>query len=145
MDLRCPEDGHALVRREVDGRPIGSCRHCHGLWISGPAAAETQLPPQHIPIESRRAMPQPSDAGPRYCPQCTGLMRSQRHAGLSIERCPACHSAWLDAGEFDAARLVLLRAPQVPGAARPQPSSGWTAWEVLGEAVINVLPMFLDG
>jgi Zn-finger nucleic acid-binding protein len=145
MTSRCPVDGHELVRRSIDGRPIGSCRHCHGLWISGPAASETQLSPERIPLESRRAIPQPPDAGPRHCPQCAQLMRSERHSGLTIERCPTCRSAWLDAGEFDAVRLALLKTAPVPESVRPMTSGGWTAWELLGEAAINVLPMFLDG
>jgi len=54
-----------MVRRDIDRRPAASCRHCHGLWISGPAIAETQLPVDHVPIESRRAGPMRPDARPR--------------------------------------------------------------------------------
>lgn len=145
MDLRCPVDGHVLARREIERRPIASCRHCHGLWVSGAAIAETRLPSDQIPLESRRAGPQSPDARPRYCPQCAHLMRSEMHSGITIERCPACYSSWLDAGEFDAVRAALLPNAQQPASVRAQASGDWTAWDALGEGVLHLLGAFLDG
>ena len=134
-----------MVRRDIDRRPAASCRHCHGLWISGPAIAETQLPADQVPLESRRAGPQRPDARPRLCPPCGAPMRSETHSGLTIERCAACASVWLDAGEFDAVRQALL--PRMPAATRkPATLTGdWTAFDVLAEATLHLLPALFDG
>jgi Zn-finger nucleic acid-binding protein len=143
-EMRCPADGSVMVRRDIDRRPAASCRQCHGLWISGSAIAETQLPAEQVPLESRRGGPQRPHAMPRHCPQCRTPMRSEQHSGLTIERCAACASVWLDAGEFDAVRLALL--PQAPVPARPRslPSADWTAFELLGEGVLHLLPALFD-
>ncbi|WP_343213924.1 zf-TFIIB domain-containing protein [Gemmatimonas sp.] len=143
--MRCPIDGHEMVRRDIDRRPAASCRHCHGLWISGPAIAETQLPVDHVPIESRRAGPMRPDARPCHCPQCNAVMRSERLSGLSIERCVACASVWLDAGEFDAVRMALLPNRPAPPNTRAPLRADWSAFDALTEATIALLPMFFDG
>jgi Zn-finger nucleic acid-binding protein len=134
-----------MVRRDIDRRPAASCPRCHGLWISGPALAETRLPVEQVPHESRRPGPPPPDAGPRRCPQCDALMRSETHAGLTIERCAACASVWLDAGEFDAVRRVLQPTSQAPTGPRLPTLAEWTAFDAFTEAALWVLPSLLDG
>ena len=134
-----------MLRRDIDRRPAASCRHCHGLWISGPALAETQLPADKVPAESRRGDPQPAGPRPRQCPLCATEMRSEQCAGMTIERCPACASVWLDAGEFDAVRDTLLKDQATTGQPRPELGTGWTAFDALTEATIAVLPTLFDG
>ena len=71
-------------------------------------------------------------------------MRSERHSGLTIERCAACASVWLDAGEFDAVRMALLpSAPALPHT-RAQLRADWSAFDALSEATLAVLPAFFD-
>lgn len=43
------------------------------------------------------------------CPRGHGLLTVERHAGIEVDRCQACHGRWLDAGELDA-----LEASAVP-------------------------------
>jgi Zn-finger nucleic acid-binding protein len=144
MELRCPVDGHDLERRDIDRRPAAACRHCHGIWISGPAIAETQLRPDQVPSESRRVTSGQSDATPRHCPLCDTRMRSEQHAGVTIERCAACDSVWLDAGEFDAVRTALLPHPTSPHGNESNLGADWSAWQTLGD-LMYLLPAFLDG
>jgi Zn-finger nucleic acid-binding protein len=134
-----------MVRRDIDRRSAASCRHCHGLWISGPAIAETQLPAEQVPLESRRAGPQRHDTQPRHCPQCGTQMRGETHSGLTIERCASCASVWLDAGEFDAVRQALLPQTPVPAQKSTRVASDWTAFDVLTEGMIHLLFGLFDG
>jgi Zn-finger nucleic acid-binding protein len=72
-------------------------------------------------------------------------MRSQTHAGIIVERCAACASVWLDAGEFDAVRQALM-AQTAPSTRKPVPRTGdWTAFDVIAEATLHLLPALLDG
>lgn len=72
-------------------------------------------------------------------------MRPETHAGLTIERCVACASVWLDAGEFDAVRQVLLRQTHTSERPPAHQTSDWTAFDVLTEATLHLLPSLFDG
>ncbi len=124
MELRCPIDGSELQRGRVHERPIGTCERCHGLWISGMARFETDLPPTQIPRDARRTRGKVVASEARDCPWCRGPMKSERHAGVTIELCSHCGSVWLDAGEFDSVRNVLITRGPLPPAmvGEPDPS-----------------------
>jgi Zn-finger nucleic acid-binding protein len=65
-------------------------------------------------------------------------MRTEQHSGISIDKCSACGSVWLDPGEFDAVRHALL--PQVAAGPRPHwldTESGWTWAEISVETVLR--------
>jgi Zn-finger nucleic acid-binding protein len=149
MDLRCPQDGHALRQGQISGHAIGTCRHCDGLWISDAARRHTDLPSEAVPLAARRGRPaEPAPVG-RRCAACREVMASEKHSGLTIDICRACGGAWLDAGEFDAVRHALLHQ-STPVVRRQHwlltEHSGWTWGELAGETVLRlVLSAIFDG
>ena len=42
----------------------------------------------------------PRDAAHMCCPKCGAQLTARRLNGVTIDACPACHGAWLDAGEL---------------------------------------------
>jgi Zn-finger nucleic acid-binding protein len=72
-------------------------------------------------------------------------MRGETHSGLTIERCAACASVWLDAGEFDAVKHALLPQTPMPAQQRTRVTSDWTAFDALTEGMIHLLFGLLDG
>jgi hypothetical protein len=102
----CPICHEPLVAFELDGVEIDRCVDCRGVWLD---AGELEL------IAGRAGAPRGelsralSEArgqrhGKRRCPRCPRKLRVIHVEGSSLvelDRCPAGHGFWLDAGEME--------------------------------------------
>lgn len=136
-DLRCPDDAH-LLRTETQGpAPFAVCRHCAGLWFSRDAIERPLVTGATTPEASRRW------SGVRLhtvraCPICRLKLSIERIDGIEIDRCRQCGGVWLDAGEYEAARLRLQRQHEVPEN-RSRRSGGSAVGDAFSVAEVVVL------
>jgi hypothetical protein len=99
-----------MVVVELGGVEVDHCQTCRGTWFD---AGELELVAELAGSPPGRLAEVISHAGQgssrRPCPRCGRKMRLVRLAGASpveVDRCPAGHGVWLDAGELGA----LVRA-----------------------------------
>jgi Zn-finger nucleic acid-binding protein len=103
----CPECREPMVVVELEGIELDRCTTCRGTWLD---AGELE----HI-VERAGAQREALSAalraagtglrGQRRCPRCRRRLRviSIGHTPpVVVDRCPAGHGLWLDAGELRA-------------------------------------------
>lgn len=111
----CPQCRQPLIVLELRGVEVDHCLECHGIWLD---AGELELlvelaggRPGVLPAITRDVGA--GEQGSRPCPRCRRKMRCVKFPGppaVEIDRCPAGHGVWLDAGEL--AAIVRTHAGQ---------------------------------
>ncbi len=102
----CPLCHEPLVAFELDGVEIDRCVDCGGVWLD---AGELELIAGRAgapPGEISRALSEARGRrhGTRRCPRCRRKLQVVQVEGSSVvelDRCPAGHGLWLDAGEME--------------------------------------------
>jgi len=102
----CPLCHEPLVAFELDGVEIDRCVDCGGVWLD---AGELELIAGRAgtsPGEISRVLN--GARGPRHgkrrCPRCNRKLQVVQVEGsalVELDRCPAGHGLWLDAGEME--------------------------------------------
>lgn len=106
--MKCPACQHSLVVVEHAQIELDLCLgHCQGLWCDhdeliwiSPEGASLF---EHLPLAS-------GEHPLRHCPRCQRAMTVCQSDGVVLDRCPAGHGIWFDAGEID--RLLAQQPDQ---------------------------------
>ena len=101
----CPQCREPLVVVEFEGIEVDHCPGCRGTWLDGgelELIAELAGAPRgrlHEVLHAAGA----GTRGGRRCPRCRRKMRVislGTAPAVELDRCPAGHGLWLDAGEL---------------------------------------------
>ena len=128
---RCPSCGDALRRSDVGeygSVALDVCPNCRGTWFD--AGELDQLDGSVWANVEHQAFREVAPDHPRAaCPRCEIPLEAVAPAEVevTVDRCPACHGFWLDAGELDRMRDLAARtdakAVQPVGNHKP---AGWS-------------------
>jgi len=111
----CPKCREPLIVVEYEGVEVDHCPDCRGTWFD---AGELELVTELAGVAPARLVAAlRSDVGlkrsTRRCPRCRRRMRTftvGQSPSIELDRCPAGHGIWLDAGEL--AAVVRAFAPR---------------------------------
>ncbi len=100
----CPQCAEPLIILELEGVEVDYCPKCRGTWLD---AGELELIAERAGAKPGRLHGALHAAGEgtrggRKCPRCRRKMRLVRigEPAVELDRCPAGHGLWLDAGEL---------------------------------------------
>lgn len=102
--MRCPNCNEPALALELDGVEIDRCPACAGIWLDEEEIAwlsDRSSGTSH----SLTAALEKGPHGPKTklrCPRCSRVMRLDVLAAIELDRCPAGHGIWFDAGEIEA-------------------------------------------
>ena len=71
-------------------------------------------------------------------------MRVEVHSRIAIDICPWCEGVWLDAGELDAVRKILVRRKAI-AIKRRESAKEQSAGNALGDFMLEVIIQFIIG
>lgn len=101
----CPECSEPLIVIELEGVEVDHCLKCRGTWLdTGELELLTEIagaPPG--PLHKSLLAGAAEERGTRRCPRCRRKMRRATIGArppVELDRCPAGHGVWLDAGEL---------------------------------------------
>jgi hypothetical protein len=105
----CPKCREPLIVVEFEGVEVDHCLDCHGVWLD---TGELELLMERAGLRPARWLEALSAAGAgksgaRRCPRCRRKLRVitvGAQPPAELDRCPAGHGLWLDAGEL---RLIV--------------------------------------
>lgn len=113
--MDCPACIEQLIAVEFQQIEVDVClMGCQGMWLD---AGELSYFEAHL-AEDDFAVMSPRDGQPlRCCPRCDRPMQVGHLpvGGPLLDRCPAGHGLWLDAGELQ----TLMALPLVPEPTHP--------------------------
>ena len=107
--MRCPNCNEPALALELDGVEIDRCPACAGIWLDEEEIAwlsEQSGATSHALTAALKKGPHGPKAK-RRCPRCSRVMRLDVLSAIELDRCPAGHGIWFDAGEIEA----FLAAP----------------------------------
>ncbi len=101
----CPQCSEPLIVVELEGVEVDHCLTCHGTWLD---AGELELLMERAGLRPQRwddalTAAGAGKSGARRCPRCRRRMRVIQlgtQPAVGLDRCPAGHGLWLDAGEL---------------------------------------------
>jgi Zn-finger nucleic acid-binding protein len=101
--MRCPACNELAIALELNGVEIDRCPACAGIWLdeeeivwlAGRSAGTSR------PLTDALKKGETGPAGKRRCPRCNRVMRQQALSSVELDRCPAGHGIWFDAGEVE--------------------------------------------
>lgn len=112
---------------------VDVCRSCHGVWFD-----EGELNQLDDGISSNAEFlayqPVATEDEPLSCPRCKEPLEAispVESPELVIDCCASCHGFWLDEGELDHVRAVLLDVDSEAHETEPNErplSWSWTQW-----------------
>lgn len=121
----CPACNKPMIVVEFDGVEVDYCADCHGVWLdTGELELISELAggrtdpleaPVADPLEAAVRDPGPTSRDKRRCPRCRRRLRVQpvgTRPPVDVDRCPAGHGLWFDAGEL--ATVVGGGEPNAP-------------------------------
>ena len=127
--MKCPTCSETLAHRERTGREFVSvevCPGCRGCWLSR-AELESAHAGPWTSLEEMGVLA--SDVFSDYlCPHCSAQLvrvNPTDHPELVVDRCPSCHGLWLDNGELQRLRQVVVEYAESHGTLDERPP-GWT-------------------
>ncbi len=101
----CPTCREPMIVLELQGVEVDYCLTCHGTWLdAGELELITELAAgQPGPLQLALHAAGRGRSGQRRCPRCRRKMRLidvGQGPVVELDRCPAGHGLWLDAGEL---------------------------------------------
>jgi len=104
--MDCPVCGEPLIVVERESIELDHCPWCRGLWFD---TGELELLAERFEggagPDVQRLEQVASDEKVRRCPRCSAKMdkvRAGQAPEVLLDRCPAGHGVWFDAGELGA-------------------------------------------
>lgn len=133
--MHCPSCNTTLQSSDLSQHgfvAVDYCPSCRGCWLDV-AALEgthsgvwTHLDEMGVTV---------ADAFSDYnCPHCAARLVSvtpEDHPELRVDRCPSCHGIWLDNGELEKLREVLIEDGEQHGTLTERPPS-WSVVKWIG-------------
>ena len=101
--MRCPSCNEPALALELNGVEIDRCPACAGIWLDEEEVAwlsDRSNATTHTLTTALEKGPQGPKAK-RRCPRCRRVMRLDVLLSVELDRCPAGHGMWFDAGEVD--------------------------------------------
>ena len=122
--MKCPLDGHELVRQRYEADiDIDKCPECGGLWLDHQELERIQDCREHDYSEEIKQIPNLVNQAftmalarskpAVQCPSCDQVMERREYGSASqvmIDVCTSCRGIWLDNGEINALELFFERA-----------------------------------
>jgi len=108
--LKCPRDGSQLHTEKDHAIDIDACPQCKGGWYDFGELAELEATVAKDD-DSRAGMIEYSKRDSTLaCPLCAKTMVAFDYRGnnLELDACPDEHGFWLDAGESERVRVLML-------------------------------------
>jgi Zn-finger nucleic acid-binding protein len=112
----CPECHEPLIVIELEGVEVDHCPTCRGTWLdAGELEFLTEIaggPPG--PLHAALLATTAERRGEERCPRCRRKMRLVTVGAappVELDRCPAGHGLWLDAGELAAIVRQFAQQP----------------------------------
>lgn len=110
-ERRCPVDDTPLDELALAGQLVDRCPACGGSYFDAgelEAAVELVRYCREVALEEEEVETRIPLDRELTCPGCGGDMLRTDLAGVTMDRCDACDSAWLDDGELTAIRVAQL-------------------------------------
>lgn len=102
--MRCPSCNEPALALALNGVEIDRCPACKGVWLDEEEIAwlsdRAEGSQQSLTHALEKGAQGPK--GKRRCPRCSRVMRQEVLAAVELDRCPAGHGIWFDAGEVEA-------------------------------------------
>jgi Zn-finger nucleic acid-binding protein len=101
--MLCPACNEPAIALELDGVEIDRCPACAGIWLDEEEIVWLAQRSEGASRPLADALLR-GPAGPgskRRCPRCDRGMRQEILSSVELERCPAGHGIWFDAGEVE--------------------------------------------
>lgn len=103
--LKCPHDGRAMEKQELDGVTIDRCSSCGGTWFDAKELRRVADDKELEKLATR--LPMVKVASPFRCPRCGYECVEGHVAEVEVDTCTECHGVWLDKGELVEAQRML--------------------------------------
>lgn len=133
--MNCPSCNRTLETSDLSAHgfvKVDFCPSCRGCWLDM-AALEGTLSGVWTDLDEMGVTV--AEVFSDYiCPHCTARLVSvnpQDHTELRVDRCPSCHGIWLDNGELEQLRNVLVEDAEQHGTLTERPP-GWSALKWMG-------------
>lgn len=136
--MQCPSCSANLQKRDLSAQGflmVDYCPSCHGCWLDIAAlegtASGVWTDLDHLGVTVAETF---SDFN---CPHCAARLVSvnpEDHPELRIDRCPTCHGIWLDNGELQKLRNVLVDEGELHGTLTERPAD-WSMVRWMGYRV----------
>jgi len=128
--MKCPSCATMLERRDLSEQgfiTVGRCPSCRGCWLD---KAELDSAHEGVWENFEQIGVTASETLSGYlCPHCAARMMGVNpddHPELQVDRCPSCHGIWLDNGEIEKLREVVLEYAEQHRTLHERPE-GWSA------------------
>ncbi|MCX7824038.1 MAG: zf-TFIIB domain-containing protein [Verrucomicrobiae bacterium] len=119
----CPKCDVALLLARLRDVEVDVCHRCRGLWLDAGELESLMRATGATPDDPLLRFLEQAGRAPRdrkyLCPRCdrrlSEISIEQEGRSLVLERCPAGHGLWFDAGELE---RLLAMFPPASGAGR---------------------------
>jgi Zn-finger nucleic acid-binding protein len=135
--MKCPRDSATLEVRDVEGHIGYLCHSCKGAWLPSKYVRSIE----HLRKFSYAEFLATLSASARIvetlgCPSGCGYLEQVSGPQFALSWCTTCQGVWFDRGEI--ARLLTRHESREKP--YPQMIAEQTAWGVLADAVVLLLP-----
>lgn len=128
----CPRCHAALFVLVYEGVEVDHCPTCRGFWLDAGELEDLAAGVRGAPIarQLKEALGGAGAPSKGLCPRCDGklvefsvrLGEGAASTSLELDRCPAGHGLWFDAGELPRLLEALPTGPDAEAFARALPA-----------------------
>lgn len=128
----CPRCHAALFLLVYEGVEVDHCPACRGFWLDAGELDQLAAGVRGTPVAQRlkEALGGAGKSSGGLCPRCdrklvefsVSLGEGAAAAPLALDRCPAGHGLWFDAGELPRLLALLPSGPGTEALARALPA-----------------------